>query len=164
MKAINYGALSGFRMLRLGQDAWADDTMDTTTTTEIQPNLTDENFNVDTGRPSDTTPADSGSSTPTPGHGSTTTSNGPSQSPAAASSSPGFFQQVGNFFSSLFTPSNISAAAKIARGNPAAPKPGAALPAAVATSAFSDPGTLLVLGGITAAAVVGVSLLTRKSD
>ncbi len=164
MRVINYGALSGFRMLRLGQEDLWDVSGEPTTTSEINPSMTDENFNVDTGRSSDTAPADSGGSTPTPGHGSTTTSNGPSSSPAAASSSPGFFQQVGNFFSSLFTPSNISAAAKIARGNPVAPKPGAALPAAVQASAFSDPGTLLILGGITVAAVVGVSLLTRKSE
>ncbi len=143
MKAINYGALSGFRMVRLGQeDLWDVGGGSDGVTNSNGTDYTDENFTPDIN--------------PAPAK---------SPAPAAQDSSPGFFQQVGGFFSSLFTPSNISAAAKIVRGTPAAPKPGAVLPpAAASASAFSDPGTLLILGGITVAAVVGVSLLTRKSD
>lgn len=86
-----------------------------------------------------------------------------SSSSSGGSSSTGFFGAVGNFFSSLFTPSTISAAAAAAKAA-AAKHPGTVpvVPPAVPGALAPDTANLVLIGGATVVAVVLVSVLTRS--
>jgi hypothetical protein len=89
--------------------------------------------------------------------------NAPASSKTPASSSPDILTSIGKFFTGLFTPSNVQAAASAVKSvedqKAAAKKGPIGLPATVPILGSQvDTGTLLVVGGLAVGAVVVISV------